>query len=251
MNKNIVILIIIIILFAIYFIDKQNYKELFTYFNRPNYKNNKIVQANKLSNMLFIFHKLCDEHNVYYIIAYGTLLGAVRHWGMIPWDDDVDIIVFNKDRNKIYQILNIMREQYDYQVDNTYKLSRILFQDSNSNYFMDIFFVENINNKIVRTYTFDSDKILDSYKEYFLEKSEETEWWWNGFDFDHELINQRKKYIYDDMFLWGPKNPLPLLTHWYGPDCLTVCKTHYLKDHEIYVEQEIIENFGTLPEPQL
>jgi len=53
------------------------------------------------------------------------------------------------------------------------------------------------------------------------------------------------------MFLWGPKNPLPILESWYGKDFLTVCKTHYLKDHEIYVEPQIIENFGMLPEPQL
>jgi hypothetical protein len=201
--------------------------------------------------MLFIFHKLCDEYNVYYIIAYGTLLGAVRHWGMIPWDDDVDIIVYNNDRKKIYQILKIMKKKYGYQIDNTYKLSRILFQPENLNYFIDIFFVENINNKIVRTYTFDDDKLLDSYQEYYLEKNLDNTWWWHDYDFDAKLLEERKKYIYDDMFLWGPKDPLPLLTHWYGTDFLTVCKTHYLINHEIQVEPKIIDNFGVLPKPQL
>jgi hypothetical protein len=250
MNKNIIILILIIILLTIYLIDKQTWIDYFEVTNELSLTNNKTIQANKMRTMLYIFHSLCDEQNIYYIIAYGTLLGAVRHWGMIPWDDDVDIIVFNKDRKKIYQILNIMRDQYGYQIDNTPKLSRVLFQNMNSNYFIDIFFVENIKNKIVRTYTFDSDKILDSYQEYFLERKPEFAWWWNGFDFDPELIKERKKYIYDDMFLWGPKNPIPILESWYGPDFLTICKTHYLQNHETYVEQKIIK-YDNLPKPQL
>ncbi len=83
-----------------------------------------------------------------------------------------------------------------------------------------------------------------------MEKNPENAWWYNGFDFDAKLLDKRKKILYDDMYLWGPKNTIPLLESWYGKDFLTVCKTHYLKDHETYVPQENIK-YDNLPKPQL
>ena len=47
--------------------------------------------------VLLKFDSLCKEHNWSYFITYGTLLGAVRHKGFIPWDDDVDVQMPRKD----------------------------------------------------------------------------------------------------------------------------------------------------------
>lgn len=55
--------------------------------------------------LLIDFTTLCEKYNLRYSLAYGTLLGAVRHKGFIPWDDDIDLIMPRPDFDKIIKII--------------------------------------------------------------------------------------------------------------------------------------------------
>lgn len=52
-------------------------------------------------NILRYFVSFCAEYNLQYFIAYGTLIGAVRHKGFIPWDDDIDIQMPRNDYERL------------------------------------------------------------------------------------------------------------------------------------------------------
>ena len=56
---------------------------------------------NRLYQILSDFADFCDANGLRYYLCYGTLLGAVRHHGFIPWDDDIDVMMPRPDFDRL------------------------------------------------------------------------------------------------------------------------------------------------------
>ena len=72
------------------------------------------------------FVSICKKHHLTYYLFWGTLLGAVRHSGFIPWDDDIDVVMPPKDYIKF---LNIMKKEKSdkYYLQNIYNEKHCTF----------------------------------------------------------------------------------------------------------------------------
>ena len=60
----------------------------------------------RLLDLLKIFDKMCRDNGIEYYMTAGSLMGAVRHQGFIPWDDDADVIMTRKNWEKFYELSN-------------------------------------------------------------------------------------------------------------------------------------------------
>ena len=68
------------------------------------------------------FHNFCIKNGLKYSLGYGSLIGAVRHKGFIPWDDDMDFSMLRKDYEKLCQIASTeFIHPYFFQYSNTGK----------------------------------------------------------------------------------------------------------------------------------
>jgi len=129
----------------------------------------KAIEIDMLKELI----RICKKHELRYFVIGGTCLGAVRHKGFIPWDDDIDIGMPRKDYNKFLEIAqnelpsNLFLQNYKTEKDfilnytkirnnkTTFVEKSIAHMDINHGVYIDIFpldgvpknrFIRNINN---------------------------------------------------------------------------------------------------------
>ena len=94
--------------------------------------------------LLRFVDNVCKKHEINYWLDGGTLLGAVRHGGFIPWDDDVDLTMLRKDYNKLLEVLPLEISKHDYFKENC---GLTLLIEGQKNYFSDFKSVYDVDNK--------------------------------------------------------------------------------------------------------
>lgn len=133
--------------------------------NMNNQRNDmKTIQERGLMILIEV-DKICKKHNIRYFLEAGTLLGAVRHKGFIPWDDDVDVAMLRDDLESFLEIAQEeLPKKYFVQTNDTdpnfpFGFTRIIdtksvFHDNESKYrtgfCLDVLPIDNADDNIYR-----------------------------------------------------------------------------------------------------
>lgn len=187
MEIKYIIATLIFLLFLVIIIYKYISFILFT--------NTRQKNVNEIYQLLKYIHCKFKKSNTNYTIIGGTLLGCIRHEGLIPWDRDADIAVLNKTFKEILEILKPLEKYNITSYLNTYNgIIKVKFIDSDT--IIDIFILEKNNDKI---YRFTSPYNLIYNNEYFEE---------------YELY-PLKLYKFGPLILHGPNLPINYLDRSY------------------------------------
>ena len=159
------------------------------------------IQQMELGIMEYI-HETCQKIGVKYFLAYGSLIGAVRHKGFIPWDDDMDICMLREDYEKLqdylianpderYEVMsykNNLNYVYPFmkvQDNHTYLLEEDVRIDSNMGIYVDIFPVDG----------YEDDSVFKDKMTRLIKKRQLSCYTFKGITNTKSLLNSLIRYI--------------------------------------------------------
>jgi len=135
---------------------------------------------------------LCRENDLVYWLEFGTLLGAKRHQGFIPWDDDIDIGMMRSDVEKLKEFVKNDSEicilnEYSIMKNSTCNIFRVMFKDKSCPVFMDVFVYDYCKNV--------TDVCWNEYKKIREEFCKKTEQYSNRTDEVTKFSNSKDAVI--------------------------------------------------------
>ena len=175
----------------------------------------------KLLKILKLWNELAKENNIEYWACAGTLLGAVRHSGFIPWDNDIDISIMLSDFKKVKMII----EQHPILTCCECEQGLQVRYRDNDFPFMDIFVCDYYNENTIK------------YCGFLSKHGEPT--WYVDFYFPNEYIYKNelyplKKVKFENTTIMIPNIQKNTLFRTYSSHCLTTCKiTNHTDIHEV------------------
>lgn len=146
--------------------------------------------ASALYKMTHDFKTIAEENNLHYWITGGTLIGALRHQGLIPWDDDIDIAIKSTDVNLFLRLEGRFKQLgYVYKKPRGYKIVAENMPEPN---WIDIFI-----------YVKEGDN--------YVMEDESSRKCWPKEVFTAESVNNRVLYKFGDDYLYGPGHAIEFL----------------------------------------
>lgn len=132
------------------------------------------LQVKQLEILKF-FIKVCEKHNLTYFLIAGTALGAVRHKGFIPWDDDIDVALPREDYDKLMTLTNEFEgTKYflqNYNTDPKYIYNYAKIRDSSTTYIENYYKTYQINHGVwIDIFPFDGVSLIDEDRKKFHKK---------------------------------------------------------------------------------
>ena len=99
----------------------------------------KVHEANL--KLLKEIDRICRKYKIKYALDSGTLLGAIRHGGFIPWDDDIDVCMPRKDYEELLKFSDDddFQTVFWYHVKGAFRIKKLIFRNHKNDWFLDIF----------------------------------------------------------------------------------------------------------------